>query len=401
MIKIMRIPHVLVAAAAILGTAATLSAYVLLGPTWPGPTILMQLQLGSSATLADGSSSWNTPAEAALGMWNQYLSRAAFRVVRDSSAPIGDHNGSNNVAFADDMYGAAFGSRTLAVTLSWSRGGTTMTDADVLFNRAFTWNSYRGPRNATATDIRRVALHEFGHVLGLGHPDTQGQTVAAIMNSVISDQEQLTADDVAGVQALYGGSTPSPTFSAPGPPRGLTVSSIGATVFLSWSAPATGGSPTAYVIEAGSGPGLANLANFSTGGTATSYSAGGIGSGAYYVRIRATNAAGTSAASNEAILVVGSGLCTAPPTAPSGLSATVSGSTVRLGWNPAGGNPTSYIVEAGSSPGLSNQANSDTGSAVASLTASGVGRGIYYVRIRAKNACGVGAVSNEIVVVVL
>jgi hypothetical protein len=396
--KIMRLPHAFAAGAAIIGTTATLGAYVLLGPTWPGPTILMQLQLGGSGTLTDGSSSWNAAAESALSTWNQYLSRVSFRVVRDSSAPVADHNGSNNVVFADDMYGTTFGSRTLAVTISWSRGGA-MTDADVLFNRAFTWNSYRGPRTAAA-DIRRVALHEFGHVLGLDHPDTHGQTVASIMNSTISDQEQLTADDIAGIQALYGGSVPSPTASTPGPPRGLTVSSIGATVFLSWSAPATGGSPTAYVIEAGSGSGLANLANFSTGGTATSYSAGGIGSGAYYVRVRARNAAGTGAVSNEAILVVGSGVCTGPPTAPANLTAVVSGSTVNLRWNGGGGNPASYIVEAGSSPGLSNLANSDTGSAVTSLTAPGVGRGVYYVRVRGKNGCGAGAASNEIVVVV-
>jgi hypothetical protein len=71
-----------------------------------------------------------------------------------------------------------------------------------------------------------------------------------------------------------------------------------------------------------------------------------------------------------------------------------------LSWTPAGGNPLAYIVEAGSAPGLVNLANSDTGSTAPSLTAAGVGRGIYYVRIRARNACGIGPASNEITVVV-
>jgi hypothetical protein len=178
------------------------------------------------------------------------------------------------------------------------------------------------------------------------------------------------------------------------------VSSTGATVFLAWSAPATGGAPGAYVIEAGSAAGLANLANFSTGSVATSFSSGGVGNGTYYVRIRAQNPAGISAASNEAILLVGTAACVARPTAPGNLAGSASGSTVRLDWNPSGGNPTSYIVEAGSAPGLINLANSDTGSTAPSLTATGVGRGSYYVRVKGKNACGVSAASNEIVVTV-
>jgi hypothetical protein len=34
------------------------------------------------------------------------------------------------------------------------------------------------------------------------------------------------------------------------------------------------------------------------------------------------------------------------------------------------------------------------------MTATGVGAGVYYVRIRAKNACGMGGPSNEVVLVV-
>ncbi|MCX6553371.1 MAG: S8 family serine peptidase, partial [Acidobacteria bacterium] len=60
------------------------------------------------------------------------------------------------------------------------------------------------------------------------------------------------------------------------------------------------------MIEAGSAPGQADLANFSTGSTATSFAASGVGAGTYYVRVRATNAFGTSGPSNEATLSVGS-----------------------------------------------------------------------------------------------
>jgi hypothetical protein len=171
-------------------------------------------------------------------------------------------------------------------------------------------------------------------------------------------------------------------------------------VTLTWRAPTAGGVPSTYVIEAGSATGASNLANFSTGTTNTIFSASGVGSGVYYVRVKAANAVGVSVASNEALLVVGAAACTNAPGQPGALVGSASGSTVTLSWAPATGNPTSYIVEAGSAPGLSNLANSDLGSAAPTLTASGVGRGTYYVRIRAKNACGVGAASNEIIVIV-
>ena len=183
-------------------------------------------------------------------------------------------------------------------------------------------------------------------------------------------------------------------------PTGLATSSSGSSVTLAWVAPATGGAPTAYIIEAGSAASRADLANFSTGNTATSFSASGVGAGSYFVRVKATNAAGTSAASNEAVLVVGGG-CAGAPGPPSGLAVVSnSGGTVVLSWTAASGIPTSYIVEAGSAPGTANLANSDLGSNATSLTATSVGRGTYFVRIRGKNACGTGAASNELTLVV-
>src|SRR5207247_1306423 len=79
------------------------------------------------------------------------------------------------------------------------------------------------------------------------------------------------------------------------------------------------------------------------------------------------------------------GGCAAPPGAPTGLSAAVSGTTVALTWQAAAGGcqATSSVIQAGSSPGLSNLANFSTGSAATSFTANNVASGVYYVRVLA------------------
>ena len=164
---------------------------------------------------------------------------------------------------------------------------------------------------------------------------------------------------------------------------------------LTWEAPASGGPPLSYSIEAGSVPGAANLANFSTGNTATSYGTGGVPPGTYFVRVRATTAQGTSAASNEPQLFVASACARARHP-----SVTINnGGTVVLTWTAATGSPATYIIEAGSASGLSNVVVADVGRAT-TVTATGVGNGTYFVRVRARNACGTSAASGELTVVV-
>jgi hypothetical protein len=173
---------------------------------------------------------------------------------------------------------------------------------------------------------------------------------------------------------------------------------------LTWNVPAVGARPTTYIVEAGSAPGRSDLATFSTGNAAPSLSAPGLGAGTYFVRVRAANSGGVSAPSNEVVFAIGGGpvptACTVAPGVPGGLRSSVNGSTVTLAWNAASGGPTSYVVEAGSSSGRADLVVSDSGNAGTSLVATGVGAGSYFVRMRAHNACGAGAASNEVIVVV-
>jgi hypothetical protein len=77
----------------------------------------------------------------------------------------------------------------------------------------------------------------------------------------------------------------------------------GSTVTFTWTAPAIG-TPSSYVLEAGSAPGLSNLAVFDTGTMATTFVVPGVPPGAYYVRLRARNAQGPGVSSDERLVIV-------------------------------------------------------------------------------------------------
>jgi len=117
------------------------------------------------------------------------------------------------------------------------------------------------------------------------------------------------------------------------------------------------------------------------------------------VRVRSLYPDHASGASNEIAVVVGGG-CSSAPGAPAGLTYSVSGSTVTLTWNAAPGAVTSYVLVAGYSSGAGNAANADTGNSYTTFVATGVPSGVYYVRLHARNACGVSGPSNEVAVVV-
>lgn len=186
--------------------------------------------------------------------------------------------------------------------------------------------------------------------------------------------------------------------TAVGAPIGLIATgSFSGSLTLTWSAPADGDPIVTYVIEAGSMTGASNLARFATGTTATTYSTSGVPNGNYYIRVRGTNAAGLDGPpSNEVLYQVATNRCVPTPP-PSDLTLiSSSGGTVVLAWGQPPGMVASYILEAGSASGLSNVANTDLGSRMLILTATNVGPGTYYVRMRARNACSVSLPSNEI-----
>jgi hypothetical protein len=189
----------------------------------------------------------------------------------------------------------------------------------------------------------------------------------------------------------------TPAFAVPAAPTNLTATVSGSSVFFTWSAPAT--PVLGYRLDAGITPG--GTVASSVLGPSTSFLAFPIAPGTYYFRLHAGDSTGVSAPSNEILVVVGGsgGACSAPPAAPIGLSATVTGSSVSVVWTGGGGcATTNYALHAGSGPGLSNVtvANLGTASTLSAVAPAGT----YYVRVFAQNAFGTSGPSNEIIVVV-
>jgi ASPIC and UnbV/Fibronectin type III domain len=179
----------------------------------------------------------------------------------------------------------------------------------------------------------------------------------------------------------------------PSAPRNLTATVAGSSVTIRWEAPATGSAPTGYIVEAGSAAGTSDLAVVPTGGTTFNASAP---NGTYFVRVKARNSAGTGPASTEVVVRVGSAVN--PPQAPVGLAFTIDGSLVRLNWTaPAQGDPAaSYLLEVGSQPGITDLLVVDN---ITGTTLSATGPpGRYFVRVRGRNAGGLGPPSNEVII---
>lgn len=266
------------------------------------------------------------------------------------------------------------------VTLSW----TAATTGDAPTSYQIQAGSAAGQTNIASFDTGTTATTLAIFNVPAGTYFVRVRAVNSLGASVPSNE----------VQIVVGGPAACPSVAAP---TGLLATINGTTVTLSWTAPtASACAPTGYIIQAGSTPGASDLANFSTGSAATTFTAAGVGAGTYYVRVLSAATGVVSAPSTEIAFTVGT--CGTAPNAPTNLQAVINGSTVVFTWTaPAAGcAPVSYLLQAGSSSGSNNIANAPVNGTT--LTATGVANGTYYVRVVSLNAVGPSVPSNEVVV---
>ena len=153
------------------------------------------------------------------------------------------------MAFTVTNCGLSWGANVLATAYMYSTGGRFI-QTGITFNSNFGWSIYTGPIRSGAYDFQRVAVHELGHALGLGHEDA----VPAIMHTQTGSIEHPQADDIAGVRAIYGAASAIMfTSSPPGP--GTVGTAYSHTYVTSGS---SAGATVTYGLTAGAlPPGLA------------------------------------------------------------------------------------------------------------------------------------------------
>ena len=361
-------------------------------PTNTGPAIAsydLQYRAGTSGNFTNGPQNV-TGTSAAIG---SLAADTSYEVQVRATNAEGDGDWSvagTGRTTATSAPGAPTGltataSGTTAINLSWSAPGSTGGSAitgykiEVSPNGTSGWTDQVADTSSTTTT--------YAHT-GLAPGDTRHYRVSAINTN--------------------GSGTPSNVDSAttattvPGAPTGLTATASGTTqIDLSWTAPAsTGGSAiTGYKIEVSSNGGSSwtdQVAN--TNSTATTYAHTGLGGGTTrHYRVSAINTNGAGTASN----VDSATTDATAPGAPTGLTATASGTTaINLSWSaPAstGGSAiTGYKIEV-SPNGISSWTNlvANTNSTTTTYAHTGLASGdTRHYRVSAINANGAGTASN-------
>src|SRR4030095_5619895 len=181
--------------------------------------------------------------QAALDAWNtQGASPFRFNYggqVRDTTT---GYDSRNVVLYRNGSDG-----NIIAYTYSWWDSSNRLLDSDmIIYDQPYTFYAFDGtcnPYPGNAVYLHDLAAHEFGHMLGLSHSSEPAATMYAGYATCSTTQRSLDADDVAGIQSLYGrSSSPStstsntaPTASIASPGNNASFSQ-GASISFSGSA---------------------------------------------------------------------------------------------------------------------------------------------------------------------
>ena len=147
------------------------------------------------SSLPNFSSCFETEITRAFAAWSA-VADIQFREVSDDGTPTDSFGAIGDIRIGAHSFDGTFG--ILAHAFFPPPNGATVA-GDVHFDRAESWACT--PSNGVI-DIGIIAIHEFGHAIGLQHEE---QGARAIMNPLYDPNiATLTVDDIAGAISIYG-----------------------------------------------------------------------------------------------------------------------------------------------------------------------------------------------------
>ena len=192
------------------GLESRVVLYSASGNIWPNPQLVTISFMPDGTNLGGGVSSnlfaaFNGKSSLA-GNWQNIILQAAqtwaqqtnvnFAVVPDDGAPEGSGPDEQGASGVGDIRigGYNFGASTLALTYQPPSANNFSIAGDVTFNTGQSFNV------GSTYDLFTVAMHEFGHALGLNESSVSSAVEYA---TYTGRKTGLASDDIAGIRSIY------------------------------------------------------------------------------------------------------------------------------------------------------------------------------------------------------
>jgi hypothetical protein len=189
-------------------------AYVYSGAKWFGPnpmeeSYLINVNTGDAGGANGSVEAFRNAIIAAANSWGS--AGAAFSMQHGGPTSVTTKGyDEKNVIFWENMGSTT----TLAEATWWTFDKGRIVETDIRFNDYYVWDATGAPAKGEP-DLQSIAVHELGHWLSLSHDTEPGCPSAGpvmcasyVMGTV---KRALSANDIAGVKAIYGPGATQPT----------------------------------------------------------------------------------------------------------------------------------------------------------------------------------------------